>query len=286
MCTLKYSVVVNTMNTFKKYDVTVSEEFIKKFAQKYVEQRNRLNYDIDNENIFNDVEFSTDTLKSILKKNSVAKDYKREQNIKPTILNDIYRSDLGELLMTYYFEEKIDNESRFIIPLKNISYRELAEQPGRGLDAIGYNNNNDKINLLLGEAKVSGQKRNPPAVVDSSSDSIYHTQKKYNDDYKEVLRKLSDYCRRLHAEEAKILGAVIVQMDAEKHDLYNLTFGCTLIRDYTCVDESKDFGKMKTNQKVFAPNTIHFSILSFTKNDIETTVELFYNKVQELISEK
>ena len=149
-----------------------------------------------------------------------------------------------------------------------------------------HNDKEDKINILLGEAKVSSQKKNPPSVVDANSDSIYHTHKKYKEDIQAIIHKLSDYCRRLHADEAKILGAVIVQMDAEMHDLYSLTFGCTLIRDYTCVDESKDFGKMKSHQNLFSPNSIHFSILSFTKKDIKSTVEFFYKKVQELISEK
>ena len=59
-------------------------------------------------------------LKQVIRKNAVAVDFKREQGLAPAILNDIYRSDLGELLMTYYFEEKIGEDKRFIIPLKNI----------------------------------------------------------------------------------------------------------------------------------------------------------------------
>ena len=54
------------------------------------------------------------------------------------------------------------------------------------------------------------------------------------------------------------------------------------MRDYECVDETKDFGKMKTNASVFDPGNIHFAILSFTKETIESTIDLFYKKVREL----
>jgi hypothetical protein len=97
------------------------------------------------------------------------------------VLTDIYRSDLGELLLTYYFEEKLPQNERFIIPYKNIPNRELASQPGRGLDAIGYRLNKDRIQLLVGEGKVSFQQKNPPDVVDYNKDSIYHIQKKFKD---------------------------------------------------------------------------------------------------------
>jgi hypothetical protein len=63
-----------------------------------------------------------------------------------------------------------------------------------------------------------------------------------------------------------------------------VTYGCTLVRDHTCVNENSDFGKMKTNQSDFEPGKVHFSILSFSDKTIKDTVDLFYTKVQELIA--
>ena len=63
--------------------------------------------------------------------------------------------------------------SGFIIPIKNITFRERAELPGRGLDAIGYKRlSDDKVEILLGEQKVSADKKTPPPVVDTTKDSI------------------------------------------------------------------------------------------------------------------
>jgi len=275
-----------THNIYVKHDIEVMDSFIDKFARKYIEQRSQTNTDmflLSNSQMFKTSGFDTSLLEGIITKNSVAHDFKREEGKTPSVLQDIYRSDLGELLMTYYFEEKLNENFRYVIPLKNITYRERDDMPGRGIDAVGYKINDNKIDILFGEAKVSAQKKNPPAVVDKKDDSIYATQKKYNDNLDIVVRRLSDYCRRLDAKNAEIIGLAILNIDSKKTEAYSITFGCTLIRDFTCVDSKNDFGKMKSNSEEFNPNKIHFSILSFTKKEIEQTVQLFYEKVQELI---
>ena len=277
---------LNKQNIYIKHDVKAIDSFIDKFAQKYIEQRSQTNTDISslsNSQMFKTSGFDASLLEGIIAKNSVAHDFKREEGKTPSVLQDIYRSDLGELLMTYYFEEKLNENFRYVIPLKNITYRERDDMPGRGMDAIGYKINDNKIDILLGEAKVSAEKKNPPAVVDKTNDSIYAIQKKYNDDLNTVIRRLLDYCKRLGAKDAEIIGLAILNIDSKKTETYSITFGCTLIRDFICVDSVNDFGKMKLNAEKFNSNKIHFSILSFTGKEIEQTVQLFYEKVQELI---
>ena len=169
------------MNHFDKIDIRVFDKFIEKFAARYIEQRTKMNSAITNESITLakslDCEFDVDNLLEIIKQNSTAKDFDREAGKQPEVLKDIYRSDLGELLTTYYFEEKVEENQRFLIPLKNITYRERYDMPGKGIDAIGYRMDKSKTNILIGEAKVSTQKSNPPSVVDANKDSIYQTQK-------------------------------------------------------------------------------------------------------------
>lgn len=271
---------------YKKIDVKVMDSFIEKFARKYIEQRSHTNAELSSfseSQLYKNHGFDSSLLKDIISKNSVALDFKREKGETPAILNDIYRSDFGELLMTYYFEEKIDGSSRFIIPLKNITFREREDMPGRGMDAIGYSVKENKIEILLGEAKVSAQKKNPPDVVDKTKDSIYATQKNYKNNLDVVVRRLSDFSKRLGTKDAEIIGLAIFNIDSEKQENYSITFGCTLIRDFSCVDAQKDFGKMKSKQNEFEQNHIHFSILSFIVYNIEQTVQMFYEKVQELI---
>jgi hypothetical protein len=276
------------MHTFKKLDIRVFDAFIQKFAEKYLEQRSYANFnyaDLDGK-LFSDVGFNTDELKKIITQNAVAIDLKRENGEQPQAVRDIFRSDLGELLMTYYFEEKLPDGERFVIPLKNISFRERADMPGRGLDAIGYQLDDTSVKILLGEAKVSAAKENPPSVVDSNKDSLYATHKNYHENRPIVIQRLTEYCKRLNPKDASILGLAIILINNNESDKYSITYGCTLIRDYECVDEEKDFGKLKNNSVEFEPNSVHFSILSFSNKTIDETVDEFYHKVRELITPK
>jgi hypothetical protein len=276
------------MHVHHKTDVPVIDPFIQKFAERYLKQRSQTVFDYTTLNqgaLFENLGFDTEVLRDIVKKNAVAIDINRERGIQPHVLNDIYRSDLGELLMTYYFEEKLPDGERFIIPLKNITFRERADMPGRGLDAIGYKIGEGKIEILLGEAKVSESKQSPPAVVDAKDDSIYKTQKHHHDNLSVVIQRLSDFSRRLNGPDAAMLGFAIVNMSQGMDDKYSITYGCTLIRDYECVNEQTDFGKMKTNAVEFEPGEVHFSVLSFQNKTIQETVKLFYEKVQILIAD-
>lgn len=274
------------MSKYTYYDVRIFDRFINKFAERYINQRSATSVPpaLLKAAITTECGFDLNRLEEIIRCKSVAVNLEREQGEKPTPLNDIYRSDLGELLMTYYFEEKIDDENKFIIPLKNITYRELAQLPGRGFDAIGYRKESDgKINVLIGEAKVSGQKKNPPPVVDINKDSIYKTQKLHHDNTPMVLQRLTDYLKRLGGDDFVVIGCVVSAMDAGGTNDYTFTYGCVLIRDYTCVDKNKDYGKMKTNVDEFLPGDVHFAIMSFTEETIDNAVDIFYKKVQELV---
>ncbi len=277
------------MNHFDKIDVRVFDKFIEKFAARYIEQRTKMSSVISNESLTLakslDCEFDVDNLFEIIKRNSTAKDFDRDAGKQPEVLKDIYRSDLGELLTTYYFEEKVEENRRFLIPLKNITYRERYDMPGRGIDAIGYRMDKSKTNILIGEAKVSAQKSNPPSVVDANKDSIYQTQKTYHDNEEIVVQRLSDYVRRLSAssEHFIAIAGVVINMAKGNSDKYEVTYGCGLVRDFNCVDESKDFGKMKALDHEFKPGNVEFVIFSFTEKTIDETVELFYQKVKELV---
>lgn len=273
-------------NVFKKIDVRVFDKFLDKFAEKYIEQRTALSSSVIEEALKVSeglgTGFDLSQIKSIVKQNAVYIDPIREKGDTPNPVNDIYRSDLGELLTTYYFEEKLDDGQRYIIPAKNISTRERYDMPGRGIDAIGYRIKEDgTYELLIAEAKVSGQKQNPPAVVDQTSDSIYKTHKKYHDNPDTLKQRLVEFSKNLDTKDVIAIMFFVISLENKTNNC-EITYGCGLVRDYTCVDETKDYGKMQSNANEFAPGNIHFAILSFTEETIDSTIDLFYKKVQEL----
>lgn len=273
-------------NVFKKIDVRVFDKFLDKFAEKYIEQRTALSLSVIEEALKVSeglgTGFDLSQIKSIVKQNAVYIDPIREKGDTPNPVNDIYRSDLGELLTTYYFEEKLDDGQRYIIPAKNISTRERYDMPGRGIDAIGYRIKEDgTYELLIAEAKVSGQKQNPPAVVDQTSDSIYKTHKKYHDNPDILKQRLVEFSKNLDTKDVIAIMFFVISLENKTNNC-EITYGCGLVRDYTCVDETKDYGKMQSNANEFDPGNIHFAILSFTEETIDSTIDLFYKKVQEL----
>ena len=99
-----------------------------------------------------------------------------------------------------------------------------------------------------------------------------------------VIQKLSDYCRKLGAEDFMTFACAVLCMQTGQTDRYTLTLGCTLIRDFTCCGE-KDYGKMQTNVSDFNPNDVHFVVLSLTQKTISETVDLFYKEVQKTIKQ-
>lgn len=277
------------MENYESFDIKVFDAFIEKFAKKYLDLRSSFLHGSP-EDLFKAAEsigsgFDLNQIKSLIHQNSVYVDSMRENGVTPPILKDIYRSDLGELLMTYYFEEKTDEGRRFIIPLKNISVRERYDMPGRGIDAIGYRLSADgHVSLLIGEAKVSGENKNPPSVVHQSEDSIYNTQKKYHDNKNIIIQRLTDYLRRLNPQSEAFIAIAVAIFSIKDDNAANLdiTYGCGLVRDYSCNKVPIDYGKMLANKSDFDPGLVRFAIFSFKNATIEETVDLFYKKVQEL----
>ncbi len=272
------------MDRFEEFEVRIFDRFIDKFAERYVQQRSAVPAFVLEQAAALDCGLDTETLMRVIRKTSCYVDREREAGRTPRALNDIYRSDLGEILTTYYFEEKLPEGDRYVIPLKNITYRELPHKPGRGLDAIGYRKEEDgSYTLLLSETKVSEEKRNPPQVVDDTEDSIYKTQKLHHDDLPFVLQRVTDLLRKTPSGGSfAVLGCIVMLMSANQMDCVKITYGCGLVRDTTCVDTTKDFGKMQSQVEEFRPGKVEFAIFTFTEKTISEAVDLFYQKVREL----
>lgn len=267
---------------FDTYQTHVNDAYIASCANTYLQLLTTTTFDtdkIDKDPKLSDLGFTSDTLKRVIKKYSVPT---RNSGSKK---NDIYRSDLGELLMVSFFEKRLKDkypkEENFIIPFKNISHRENVDVPARGFDVIGYRLG-DTITLLLGEAKVSEEKTSPPQVVDKSDDSLYKTHTLHRTDKNYLLKKVMNVARKLSYQHSYFFLQVIGYIEESKTDKFKLVYGCCLVRDSQC-HQVNDFGKMRSNVAEFEPNSVHFIIICFD-TAIADTVNRFHNKVVELIN--
>lgn len=272
--------IMNNLHKFDIYKRTVDASYIASCATNYLQLLTSTAFDpskVDSDPRFSDVGFSSSKLKELIKK------YSTPSRKTTTKKDDIYRSDLGELIMISFFEKtlksKYPNEENFIIPIKNIATRENIDMPARGLDVVGYRNG-ETINLLLGEAKVSEERNSPPKVVDKNKDSLYETHTKHRTDKEYLLKKLMTVARKLSYEHSNPFLQVIGHIEDNQFDKFKIVYGCCLVRDSHC-HKPTDFGKMKSSVSEFEPNSVHFLIVSFDKS-ITETVDAFHKKVIEL----
>ena len=271
------------ISVYKRKDFAVTDMSIQSLAERYLQVRTSSEDTqsailLANNPIFTTLEgFDPSVILEIIKQNAKPQRIAKEKR-RP--LNDIYRSDLGELLMVNYFEKECadKDEELFIIPIKNLFDRELDNQPGRGYDVIGYRKSYDgKIILLLGEAKVSEQKKGPPDVVDVTQDSMYSNHFKSKSDIKFVEKRIANLVKKVSAKHKTILALLLFWISTEKNDVFEIVYGCCLVRDHTCIDVG-DYGKMKAEADLFLPGTVNFIIYCFDK-EIREVVDLFHSKI-------
>lgn len=276
----------DTNYKFVKLDIEVNDDFIAKSVQRYLALRSESAIPGQTDIALASLEstgFNAEAIKKVLIELSVP-----QTTGEGTL--DILRSDLGEMLAVNFFEHKLNrecpDEQNFIIPIKNISYRESADMPGRGSDAIGYRLLNDgRTSVLLAEAKVSSEKKNPPQVVHNSADSLYKTHIKFKKDRNLIARRLADYAKRLEASHATVIMASMINILHQDQGANNtqLVFGSCLVRDKNCVDLEKDLGKVESDTSSFIPDHVHGVLLCFSKS-IDETVGLFKTAIDQQLS--
>ncbi|MFK7799805.1 MAG: Hachiman antiphage defense system protein HamA [Aureispira sp.] len=269
--------MANSHHKFQKIPIKITAQRITNLAKRYIEMRSRVKHieEIEQDPRFKNLGFSTDYIQEFFKKNTQP----IRTSLKP--VRDIYRSDLGELLLTMYFDQEYDNWGEsFVIPLKNIWDREHNDMPGRGIDVTGYKKDSGTIQILLGEAKVSAEKKSPPQV----SNEIYKEQIKYtNTDKSYLKRRLANYSKKLEAEDAATVTLVLMALDIKGMEtIYQLVYGCCVVRDTNCF-KNTDFGKMKNKQHEFSPDRINYIIPVFDQ-PIKNVVDLFYKAVDKEIN--
>jgi hypothetical protein len=252
--------------------ISVTDDYLTSLAEKYLNLRSSFAIVDENHAIFKNTDFSTDTIKKIIRENSKPARTPKEKRLP---VNDIYRSDIGELLLTDYFEYEI--QYGFRLPLKNIWDREHNDLPGRGFDAIGYKMKGNKIDLLLGEAKVTSAKSVPP-VVDKNEDSMYETHLRHKMDKKYLERKITNFAKKLVGDDAAVMQYILFSM-ANGDNSFEVTFGCCMLRDDSCLQDPKDFGKFIDGCDPFRPGKVHFVIYSFDKK-LDDVVNIFHEKVE------
>lgn len=186
----------------------------------------------------------------------------------------VERSDIGELVMALVGE--VDHGYGY--GYRSVRDRELVKHPGRGIDQIGVLELTDadgarEYVLSLGEAKVSADKKSPPAVVDTAKDCLRDQH----------LFHLSETA----VTHAKVLGAARQTTDPDlarhlaiaamllKKGSEKLTIRSTSMLVRNSNHQETDFGTFRVSAKDYDPGHIDFTILVLDTEDIEALVDEF-----------
>lgn len=211
---------------------------------------------------------STVNLQERLKKATIP--LRRDDNF------DVVRSDFGEVL-TYLILER---HYGVRLGYKSVRDRELTQLPGRGIDAVGIEGNSP-LTLVLGETKVSDDKKSPPGVVDTSEDCLSKQHLMHLTDRDHTAAKLWDLVRRVadvELREAYIAAAILIE---DGHlDKLRIVGCCTLVRPQGRYTE-RDFGSFKKKPKKFEPARIRFLVVRM-ESGIDEVVQKWYEIIKKL----
>jgi hypothetical protein len=182
----------------------------------------------------------------------------------------VVRSDFGEVLLYCLLEQ----DHGTAIGYKSIRDRELAQQPGRGIDAVGIEQDTSGVlTLVLGEAKVSDEDRCPPRVVEGASDSLREQHRGHLTDRRATASKVLHSARMVTNEQLRDrLVAASLLLEEGRWDRLRVVACCLLVRSAGRF-ASGDYGRFRTSPADFSPAEIRFLVVRLAKDVDETVAE-------------
>lgn len=186
---------------------------------------------------------------------------------------DVVRSDFGETMAYSLLEQEYGTQFGY----KGVRDRELVQQPGRGIDAVGVEDG-AKLTLVLGETKVSDEDRCPPRVVDENEDSMRNQHLGHMEDRVVTANKLLDWGRRIadpELQERFFRAALLLERDMWDH--LRVVACCVLVRPAARFAKG-DYGTFYTNADDFAPANVRFLTVCLPEG-VEPVVQTWYEVV-------
>lgn len=193
---------------------------------------------------------------------------------------DTIRSDFGELLSYMILEQNY----KTVIPWKPIAERESGVLTARGLDVLGFEETDPNVlTLVIGETKVSDQKKPTPAVVDAKKDSLSKSLQKHMKEHDGTSAKLWDIFRKIRDQKMRntIMKAFLLW---DKKNWQELKVVCCamLVRHIDLYADS-NFGLLHGSCDKLRPGNLRFLILAIPE-PVDVLVEKFRIACNELIA--
>jgi hypothetical protein len=189
---------------------------------------------------------------------------------------DVVRSDFGEVICYMLLEQDYGVKLGY----KSVRDRETINCPGRGIDAVGFEDG-EILTVVLGETKVSDAVATPPEVVDKSDDSLSKQHVAHLTERDQTAAKLWETARHVTDPELRdqyIRAAIL--LEEGRLDKLRITGCCALVRSIEKY-QAGDFGSFRKKPKKYQPEQLRFLIVC-TPEGIETIIGKWYEIVKEL----
>lgn len=187
---------------------------------------------------------------------------------------DIIRSDLAEMLCYALLEDEYGTRFGY----QGVCHRETTQLPGRGIDAVGIEDG-DPLTLVLGEAKVSDEKRSPPRVVDTNDDSLRNQHRGHLRELEATASKVWNMSR--HVMDMNLRDRFFVAaslLEFARWDKLRVVSACVLVRPKDKYTKA-DFGSFMQSPSDFRPAYIRYWVVSLP-DGVEPTVTSWYESIE------
>ncbi|GCE12037.1 hypothetical protein [Tengunoibacter tsumagoiensis] len=188
---------------------------------------------------------------------------------------NVVRSDFGELLCYVLLECWYNT----LFGAKSISYRELKDLPGRGIDAIGIERG-DPLTIVLCEVKVSDDQKSPPRVVDDSDDCLSKQHRHHLDAMSHATKEKIWRAYRFTKDEriGDLLAEAATYIEEQQIEKLRIVSCNVLIRPKTKYTEA-DFGSFRQTPADYLPADIRF-LIACVPDDLNTLIKDWYSIVE------
>lgn len=260
---------------FRVYSLDTDNVCLEALASTYRELRTECDYPLEDISLDGIVALNVESIRKRLLKAAVPM-----INWHPNPSFDVVRSDFGETLSYLILQEQYKTEFGY----KSIRDREVIQLTGRGIDAVGIEEEGI-LTLVLGEVKVSNDKSSPPSVVDKSNDCLREQHLNHISDMENTAKKIWDLSRRARVPRLqKLFQAAAFLLEEGMLDKLNLVVCSVLVRPKELFQKT-DFGSFQSSPIDYDPARVRFLIICIP-DDVSTCVTNWYELVKQASEEK
>lgn len=180
------------------------------------------------------------------------------------------RSDFPEIFASLCLESLFDTN----IPVDLIEKKDTLDQPGRGVDILGYEEIAGHLHLLLCEVKGSSEDRNPPLVITGKDDSLDEQLQEFVLNKDKIEKNIMlIYRKSKEQSDKKKLAELLLRFQESPNDT-KIILCPFLVRELEKYGD-EDYKHFKNNSKDYEPYKLRFLAVCIDDNITKLSEDIY-----------